>query len=93
MKSPYSYKPKFKRNGTTRVQRDTYGTKDEWRDICRVVKERDAYTCQGKGCGCTERNRLQVHHIKPLSKGDKTVTLNLITLCDKCHEKRHKHMR
>lgn len=76
-----------------RIQRDTYGSKDEWKAMCARVKERDRFTCQGKGCGCTDKSQLQVHHILPLTRGGRTTMLNLITLCVRCHEKRHDHLR
>lgn len=48
---------------------------------------RDGYAC--KHCGV--RNvRFEAHHIQPTSKGGKDTIKNLITLCDKCHEKLHK---
>ena len=73
-----------------RIQRDDYG--DDWKEVCAQVKRRDNYTCQGKNCGCTDRSQLQVHHIRPLSRGGRTVATNLLTLCERCHSKRHRHL-
>lgn len=75
-----------------RIQRTTYGSKDDWRELCQRVKVRDRHTCQGRNCGSTNKSILQVHHILPLSRGGKNTMTNLITLCDNCHSKRHKHM-
>lgn len=48
----------------------------------------------GKRCSdCGSSDRLQVHHIIPLSKGGTNHPFNLIVLCHNCHEKRHRHMR
>ena len=33
---------------------------------------------------------MQVHHIRPLSKGGQNELFNLITLCSKCHGHDHK---
>lgn len=95
----------FKRNksGVTRIVRDTYRKKpllntkaakdDTWWAICKRVKERDQYKCVQ--CRTPERNEkggyLHVHHIRELSKGGQTVMSNLISLCELCHQKRHKH--
>lgn len=37
--------------------------------------------------------QLEVHHILPVSKGGGDEQQNLITLCKKCHKKRHKDMK
>lgn len=95
----------FKRgkNGVTKIVRDTYRKKpllntaqakaDTWWAIIKRVKERDGYKC--RACGTPEKpikgGYLHVHHIKELSKGGTTSMLNLISLCEKCHQKRHGH--
>ena len=61
---------------------------------------RDKFTCQDCGeenCVINEHGmkipadngNLQVHHIKPVSQGGGDEPANLITLCKKCHLKRH----
>lgn len=72
--------------------KQNYGSKEEWKALAKTAKERDKYTCQGRGCGCTDRLKLQVHHIIPLSKGGANSPRNLITLCVRCHAKRHDHL-
>jgi 5-methylcytosine-specific restriction endonuclease McrA len=78
-----------------KVVRDDYGAPHEWFALCKEVKRRDNYCC----VKCSEpenpKERLyhDVHHIRPLSKGGMTVKSNLITLCLRCHEQRHAHMR
>ena len=89
-------KPYFARNksGVTRIVRDSYSNKNtgtSWFDIKREVKARDKYCCVE--CKVPEQKGAyhDVHHIKPLSRGGTTTKPNLITLCDKCHQKRHRH--
>lgn len=43
--------------------------------------------CKKKGVG---NGDLHVHHIKHRSEGGKDTLRNLITLCVRCHRKRHK---
>ena len=55
----------------------------------RVVLIRDGHRCQTKGCRST--HFLEVHHVKPRSRGGDNREENLITLCSSCH--RHLHER
>lgn len=92
-------------DGTVRIVRDSYhNTKQSWWDMCKRILERDGYRCRavhvgpdGQKVRCphsrTTGHRLEVHHVKPLSRGGKTIPSNLICLCDDCHSKRHVHMR
>ncbi len=66
------------------------GYPSNWLDISKTVRERDAYRC--RYCGSSDRI-LHVHHIIPLSKGGSNSLSNLITLCEKCHSRKHPHMR
>lgn len=91
-------------DGTLRIVRDSYHNhKQSWWDICKIVLERDDHRCRavrvlpnGRKLRCTHsklsEHRLEVHHVKPLSRGGKTITANLITLCERCHQQRHAHL-
>lgn len=71
----------------TRLEAYTEG----WSAISKRVMARDGRKC--KKCGSVVG--LQVHHIIPISRGGRTIDLNLITLCRVCHAKEpfHKHLR
>lgn len=82
---------KFIFNGTEKVSRG-----NNWGGAKSYVRRRDEYKC--KLCGSVEDKDtlLTVHHIIPYSifNDDYIVAnqvSNLITLCDKCHIKIHKH--
>lgn len=56
------------------------------------VFKRDNFKCTICGRGSKDGVKLQVDHIKPVSKGGKTVLNNLRTLCDECNRgKRDKY--
>ena len=74
-------------NGVSKIRRMDY--KKDWPVIAREVKQRDGNKC--KICGGT--NKLEVHHIIPLSRGGTNSKANLITLCEKHHDARHRHLR
>ena len=67
--------------------KDAYG--DNWKEHTRSVKVANDGCCFD--CGATAN--LQTHHIIPLTKGGTNSTFNLITLCNHCHSKRHKHLK
>jgi hypothetical protein len=53
-----------------------------WQRARAEARKRDGEQCQQ--CGSSER--LQVHHIVPLSQGgDRYALSNLVTLCQECH--------
>lgn len=53
----------------------------EWRQVKRLVRSRDEYTCI-----CGSQENLEVHHIVPVSwDGRKFDPMNLKTLCRSCH--------
>lgn len=70
-------------------------SREVWKSIERVERakvsnelrqeifERDGYTCVN--CGSTEKELLEIDHIKPISKGGKTEPDNLQTLCHDCN--------
>ena len=66
---------------------------DNWNEIKKRIKIRDDYTCRK----CNKKfppnsPYLQVHHKVSLSKGGKNNDSNLISLCKKCHTKKHPHL-
>ena len=63
--------------------------------IYRAVLVRDKYACLDCGWMHEQWNRsdprhLEAHHIKPHVKGGTNTEENLITLCNICHDERHK---
>ena len=74
--------------GTSKIVRDFYGP--NWYKTVNEVQTRDGKKCLD--CGCSGA-KLDTHHIRPLSKGGTTTKGNLITLCERCHQRRHPHMR
>jgi len=67
------------------VSREPYG--QDWTNKLReLIRKRDNFICQECGKTQKELNRkLEVHHINYNKK--RSVPLNLITLCRKCHSK------
>ena len=63
----------------------TRPTNKQWYSLTEFVNERDNYKCQD--CGSTKN--LHTHHIKSLYEGGNNNLKNLITVCAKCHAKRH----
>ncbi len=49
------------------------------------IMKRDGFRCVLCGARQADGVRLEVDHIKPVSKGGKTVPSNLRTLCDRCN--------
>lgn len=49
------------------------------------IKKRDGNRCVR--CGATDR--LQVHHVIPVSAGGSHDDSNLVTLCNNCHREAH----
>lgn len=74
------------RGNVKRIRRESYP--ENWNEISAEVKKRDGNKCVC--CPCT--TGLEVHHIVALSRGGTNKKTNLITLCEKCHKKRHKHL-
>lgn len=68
----YSYKVKVERAKMT--------------DALRYdILKRDGFRCQLCGATAQEGAKLHIDHIVPVSKGGKTVSSNLRTLCDRCN--------
>lgn len=55
-------------------------------ELRQEIFERDGYTCVI--CGSTEKESLEIDHIKPISKGGKTEPGNLQTLCHDCNARK-----
>lgn len=83
VKSPTNYKVK---KGISRIKTTDYFDAD-WYAISETVKKAFNYKC----AYCSSRN-IEVHHIIPLSRGGTNSRKNLICLCDKHHDARHKHL-
>lgn len=54
---------------------------ESWHDLRRAVFERDNMACTK----CGNRQKLEAHHVEPVSEGGLSVMGNLVTLCRKCH--------
>jgi 5-methylcytosine-specific restriction endonuclease McrA len=59
--------------------------REHWLVIRSQILLRDHFRCQE----CGYYKHLEVHHIIPKSKGGTDDPSNLITLCTRCHEKKH----
>lgn len=68
---------------------------NNWATISDAVIKRDGNRCTKCGCKSSPGNRLRAHHIIPVSRGGRTIQLNLKTLCDNCHKAQpfHSHLR
>lgn len=71
---------------------------NDWKTLRLGVYKRDDYICQDCGVACigkknaTKENSekiIQCHHIENYKKRNNNKKGNLITLCLKCHLKRH----
>ena len=54
-------------------------------ELRRQIARRDNYTCKICGKYMPDGVGLHIDHIKPVSKGGKTVPSNLQVLCSKCN--------
>jgi hypothetical protein len=54
----------------------------------REVLARDGHRCRAPGCGRTRF--LEVHHVRPRSRGGGDDPRNLLTLCSACHRLHHR---
>ena len=61
------------------------------KELRKEVLKRDGYKC--RKCGVSIKDEphllLEIDHIKPISKGGKTVKRNLQTLCWKCNRRKN----
>lgn len=58
---------------------------DKYLEIRSQILLRDQFRCQE----CGYFKHLEVHHIVPRSKGGSDDPNNLVTLCQRCHRKKH----
>ena len=73
---------------------------DDWETLRKEIYKRDNYICQDCRVKCQSKrdyknsnNIIQCHHIENYKKGQNNDKSNLITLCLKCHLKRHQIQR
>jgi HNH endonuclease len=64
------------------------GYPDDWHQRRTDCLRRDGYCCRL----CGSRDRLHVHHVKPISFGGIHDLQNLVTLCNACHMKQEYYM-
>lgn len=82
-----------KRVSYNRVGNSSRIEKGLWWALCAAVAKRSGGACEayasGRRCG---KKAVDVHHIKPISRGGLNTLSNLIHLCSECHERRHVHL-
>lgn len=68
-------------------ERQTMYARSFWKELVRVVYERDGYRCKRCLSAHTQTNRLHAHHVKPWAGNAATrfVLSNIVTLCKICH--------
>lgn len=78
-----------------RAEEPPYGP--EWVRVCKLVKQRDGYTCTNPKCRAyfppPMHGKLDVHHIIRREKGGPDTPDNLRTLCKPCHADQHAHLK
>lgn len=91
----------FSRNsksGVTKIRRDGYATvngfskMNSWWEISAQVRKRARGMCEDHASRGLKVKGVEVHHIRLLSDGGRTVLSNLIHLCKGCHDRRHNHL-
>lgn len=88
----YQPSSRMKAGSVARIVRDDYRSPEDWSAVKLEVLRRDRYCCTKCGVSVRGTNERAIHHIIPLSRGGRTVASNLTTLCDPCHESKHRHM-
>ena len=78
---------KYNAYGVVKIRRGREAYTNNWPDISKKIKQRDGYRCTK--CGSTEH--LEVHHIIPISRGGGNSSVNLTTLCRRCHARQPNH--
>lgn len=73
--------PEFHIQTTHKRQRKDQKIRTEQNNIKKVMITEDSFCAK---CGCKEN--LELHHMFPVALGGDNNNLNLITLCNKCHQ-------
>lgn len=60
------------------------------REVRQQVLERAGYRCEICGCEGTPKNKLTLHHVRPLIYGGRTVPENLKCWCNRDHQNYHR---
>lgn len=71
-------------SSTNPVNKITFPRQPISKELRWAIWKRDNFTCRN----CGSRKYLHIDHIKPVSKGGKTIKSNLQTLCSKCNIKK-----
>ena len=66
----------------------------KWAVLCYEIDGRDRYRCRACGCKVMRTlaavpNRLERHHVIPISLGGENTAENVVSLCLECHFARH----
>ena len=69
----------------TEMEDEKKSEREAWLEIRSQILLRDHFRCQE----CGFYKHLEVHHIVPKSKGGTDDPENLVTLCQRCHSKKH----
>ena len=59
-----------------------------WKYVAHYIRARDKFNCRV----CGNRGHI-VHHKKWLKNGGSNMPGNLITVCERCHEKEHRWLK
>ena len=78
--------PNYNPNITDEERDRNYPEYKDWR---KAVYERDNYTCQICGATVNDGAKLEIDHIKPVSKGGTNDENNLQVLCQQCNREKH----
>lgn len=70
------------------AEHDAYLKTPEWRNLRALVLKRDGGKCQG----CLVANATQVHHLH-YRRWKRELACDLVSLCDRCHERAHEEPR
>ena len=73
----------------TRKRRQSYYTKDNYGNSWDTVKQYKPSCCEI----CKKNTSLLIpHHIIPLSKGGSSALINIMFICEQCHNTKHAHL-